>query len=378
MLYLKLSCALLGSSFFYWKHVSSSIVTGAYASSKHLVCQPVSNDRVPWNLRSLSSQWQSVIQHWPLSWPTPRPAIPLPHKNTADWRLHFQCPFLQIYDGILNSERWEIYCEAETHTKIAHQIEFFPDARAHVLLISDYDECCHRMMERSETTSWQLRKWLNVSDMTNPHRIKQRSLCKERPISEVVGNCPFSPELQERKMEYELLELSLGSFSYCCVIFDVIDAGVSGHIFFLEIAFNFPPRSHSTIILVLLLRNISPPNTSSSEVYSGHDSLFAISLPLALNAPARCVWSAGPKWKVCIKNKMFWSLLCEIRRVSINLCWERSGCFVGSALPRGAGSRIWVLSECTWSVELDVWQCRVADCKMTAEVNRLLRIQQTG
>lgn len=92
--------------------------------------------------------------------------------------------------------------------------------------------------------------------MTNPHGIKQRSLCKERRISEVVGNCPFSPELQERKMEYELLELSLVSFSYFCVIFDVIDADASGHIFSLEIAFNIPPRSHSTIILFLLLRNI--------------------------------------------------------------------------------------------------------------------------
>lgn len=84
--------------------------------------------------------------------------------------------------------------------------------------------------------------------MTNPYRIKQRSLCTERRISEVVGNCPFSPELQERKMEYELLELSLVSFSYCCVILDVIDASVGGHIFSLEIAFNIPPRSHFLLI----------------------------------------------------------------------------------------------------------------------------------
>jgi len=51
-------------------------------------------------------------------------------------------------------------------------------------------------------------------------------------------------------MEYELLELSFVSFSYCCVIFNVIDAGVSGHIFSLEIAFNIPPPiSYSTMIL---------------------------------------------------------------------------------------------------------------------------------
>jgi len=66
----------------------------------------------------------------------------------------------------------------------------------------------------------------------------------------VLGNCPFSPQLQGRKMEYELLELSFVSFSYCCVIFNVIDAGVSGHIFSLEIAFNIPPPiSYSTMIL---------------------------------------------------------------------------------------------------------------------------------
>lgn len=65
----------------------------------------------------------------------------------------------------------------------------------------------------------------------------------------MLGNCPFSPQLQGRKMEYELLELSFVSFSYCCVIFSVIAAGVNGHIFSLEIAFNIPPLSYSTRIL---------------------------------------------------------------------------------------------------------------------------------
>lgn len=86
--------------------------------------------------------------------------------------------FCMLYGGILNSRRWEIYCEAEIHTKIAHQIEcfFFPRPHTHtVLLISGDDECCHRMMELSEKMSWQLRKWLNVSDMTNPQRIKQQA-----------------------------------------------------------------------------------------------------------------------------------------------------------------------------------------------------------
>lgn len=70
------------------------------------------------------------------------------------------------------------------------------------------------------------------------------------------GNCPFSPQLQGRKMEYELLELSFVSFSYCCVIFNVIDAGVSGHIFSLEIAFNIPPFKLFDYDSFLPLRNI--------------------------------------------------------------------------------------------------------------------------
>lgn len=55
-LYLELSHALLGTLNTFLLKACFITLTGACASSKHLVCQPVSNDRVPWYLRSLSKQ----------------------------------------------------------------------------------------------------------------------------------------------------------------------------------------------------------------------------------------------------------------------------------------------------------------------------------
>lgn len=169
----------------------------------------------------------------------------------------------------------------------------------------------------------------------------------------MLGNCPFSPQLQGRKIEYELLELSFVSFSYCCVIFNVIDAGVSGHIFSLEIAFNIPPFKlfdYSFLPLRNIFRSI-PCQTPSSELYSEHDNLFAVSSPLALCEPClRCAGQNGEVLSGLCRMKMGWSLRAEICAVSINLL-ERWANFLGSDWRSGAESRILVLSQCKWRAE---------------------------
>lgn len=163
------------------------------------------------------------------------------------------------------------------------------------------------------------------------------------------GNCPFSPQLQGRKMEYELLELSFVSFSYCCVIFNVIDAGVSGHIFSLEIAFNIPPFKLFDYDSFLPLRNIFrsiPCQTASSELYSEHDNL-AVSSPLALCEPClRCAGQNGEGLSGLCRMKMGWSLLC-IDQPAL----KRWANFLGSDWRSGAESRILVLSQCKWRAE---------------------------
>ncbi len=153
----------------------------------------------------------------------------------------------------------------------------------------------------------------------------------------MLGNCPFSPQLRGRKMEYELLELSFVSFSYCCVIFNVIDAGVSGHIFSLEIAFNIPPFKLFDWFFSAIneyFQEYCPPNTPSSELYSEH--LF--SAPLALYEPClRCAGQNGEVLSGLCRMKMCWSLRAETRAVSINLRWKDGLLFL--AQTGGVGQR---------------------------------------
>ncbi len=201
----------------------------------------------------------------------------------------------------------------------------------------------------------------------------------------MLGNCPFSPQLRGRKMEYELLELSFVSFSYCCVIFNVIDAGVSGHIFSLEIAFNIPPFKLFDGFFSAIneyFQEYCPPNTPSSELYSEHDNPFAL-------------FTAGPLMNPVCAVRVRMEKFCQASAE-----WRCAGvCALRHALYRSTcagkmGYFSW-LRPAEWGREQDfgiiavqtesrmrgvscVWQCGEADCKMTAEVNRLLRIHRAG
>lgn len=81
--------------------------------------------------------------------------------------------------------------------------------------------------------------------------------------------------------------------------------------------------------------------------------------------------------------KMCWSLRAEICGVSINLGWKDGVIFLAQTCGVGHGAGFWYYRRANGERNHErgvccVWQCREADCKMTAEVNRLLRIHRAG
>lgn len=174
----------------------------------------------------------------------------------------------------------------------------------------------------------------------------------------MLGNCPFSPQLQGRKMEYELLELSFVSFSYCCVIFNVIDAGVSGHIFFPGDCFQHSSNKLFNYDSFLPLRNIF--RSILCQTYPAMS--FILSMITYLQSfhhwPIRTlirryVLQCGSELKSFVRPLQNEDVLdCTVRYECIDQpVLERWGNFLGSVLRSGADSRILVLSQCKWRVE---------------------------
>lgn len=163
-------------------------------------------------------------------------------------------------------------------------------------------------------------------------------------------------------MEYELLELSFVSFSYCCVIFNVIDASVSGHIFSLEIAFNIPSFKLFDYDYFLPLRNIfsiahqtHPAESFILRMITHLQSLhrWTFMNPVcAVRVRMEKFCQASAEWRCRLLESARWDMRC-IDQPAL----ERWANFLGSDWRSGAECRILELSQCKRSAE---WEGCVA------------------